>query len=74
MSGGEGARRPVGRPPDRRDALLRLWAEYRLMPGATFVGFAATVGMKPASWERAFYRAKAAGDPNAVREPRRAAA
>ena len=49
----------------RRDDLLAEWAHLRST--CTFRGFPGRVGVTYAAWERAFYRARAAGDPRAVR-------
>lgn len=61
--------RPVGRPPGSpmRDQMLADWDAYRRHSWATFRGFASAMGIKYATWERTFYKAKAAGDPRAVR-------
>lgn len=49
----------------RRDDLLEEWAALR--GSCTFEDFPTRVGISYQGWERAYYRARAAGDPRAVR-------
>ena len=57
-----------GRRAERRDALLAEWEFFGGPTGEiTMAGFALRMGMTLVAWDRAFHRARAAGDERAVR-------
>lgn len=58
-----------------RDEMLEEWEHCRgPIGGARFYNFGARIGSSQEAWERAFYRARAAGDPRAIRTYRAGAA
>lgn len=66
---------PLGRSVGSHTRRDEVMAEWDLMRGIlAFEDFPSRVGMTYPAWERMFYRAKAAGDPRAIRYQIRRAA